>query len=122
MVLPFTATDAWACYASLFLMVADIVSGFAQAVANKSIDSTKMRVGLWHKMASIMLIVLAAGVDLFTANGVELGFHLPIFTGVCLYVGVMELTSNLENIKAIYPALAKSPIFKAFNKENDEAQ
>lgn len=122
MLMPFGDAEVWLCYAAMFLMLMDIITGFSQAVANKAIDSTKMRVGLWHKMASVMLLVLAAAVDIFTVNGVNLGFHLPIFSAVCVYVCGMELASNLENIKAIYPALAQSPIFKAFNKDDDEAQ
>lgn len=99
----------------LVMILLDVVSGFAKALMNGTLSSTKMRTGLWHKLAIIFLLVL--GIILSAASGVlELGFEIPAIEMVAVYIVVMEVVSILENIKEINPGLSDNPIFKVFDR------
>ena len=45
----------WILFLPLFLMAADVVTGWIQATINETWDSTKMRVGLYRKSGEILL-------------------------------------------------------------------
>lgn len=82
---------AWQILAPIIFSVADVVTGFIQAVINKNVDSTKMRNGLLHKALIVTIILLAFVAD-FTFS---LNFISKI---VCGYVIIMEVMSITENI------------------------
>ena len=102
----------------LFIMF-DVVTGYAQAIANKNIQSEKMRKGFWHKLAIILALVLAGAIDVLMGTGVVLdtGISAPIFEAACVYVIVMELSSILENIKKMNPELAGSKLLDLFGSQ-----
>ena len=81
----------WKILAPILFMLADIITGFIQAVINKNVDSSVMRTGLLHK---IMLIVI-----IFLSYILDLTFNLSYISRiVSVYIIIMELTSILENI------------------------
>ena len=81
----------WKILAPILFMLADIITGFIQAVINKKVDSSVMRTGLLHK---IMLIVI-----IFLSYILDLSFNLSYISRiVSVYIIIMELTSILENI------------------------
>jgi phage-related holin len=82
----------------------DVLSGSLYAIMRHQWTSTKMRVGLFHKMAIILFIVLAILCD-FGQQYLALGFKLPIAKSVCIYVILMEIGSTGENIINLNPAL-----------------
>lgn len=96
-------------------IVMDILSGVLYAVKSKTWTSTKMREGLFHKMAIILFIVLAILCD-FGQAYLDLGFKIPITTGVLIYVCGMELGSTGENLIKINPKLTEK-IKTFFTKE-----
>lgn len=83
---------AWQILTPIIFSLADVVTGFIQAVINKNVDSAVMRTGLLHKVLITLVILLAFIADLTFS----LDFIARI---VCIYVIVMESTSILENIK-----------------------
>ncbi len=106
---------------ALAFVALDVLTGYAQAIATKTIDSTKMRTGFWHKLAIILALLLAALLDVAANGGLELGFSVPLFNSACIYVVLMEVTSIIENIKAMNPELAGSKLMQLFEKHsNDE--
>lgn len=82
---------AWQISSPIIFSIADVITGFIQAVINKNVDSTKMRNGLLHKALLITIILLSFVAD-FTFS---LNFISKI---VCGYVIIMEVISIAENI------------------------
>lgn len=97
----------------------DVLTGYAQAVANKDVSSAKMRNGFWHKLALVFAILAAGMVDIATGYELDLGFDVPIFEASCLYVMVMELTSIAENIKRMNQELADSRLLSLLEVKHD---
>ena len=82
----------WQGGATLIFMVADIITGFMQAVINKDVDSQKMREGIMRKGLLMLVIILS-----FVA---QYAFNIPqVSKVVCLYIIFMEIISILENVK-----------------------
>ena len=92
----------------------DIASGFIQAIANKCVDSTTMRNGLWHKCGFIGTVILAAMCE-WAMTYVDLGFTLPLFAPVCVFICLTEVVSIFENFCKLSPELANSKVAELFN-------
>ena len=115
----------------LFVIVAgfialDVISGFGQACVNKTVDSSIMRRGLWHKSAYVLAIMLAVLCE-YSAVYIDLGFTLPIVAPVCGFICVTELVSILENLGKLNPEIANSKLLDFFSQsrkrrdgDNDE--
>jgi toxin secretion/phage lysis holin len=113
--------DWWAVTIALVFIVFDFVSGIVKAAYNKSISSSVMRQGLYHKVAEFMVIVLAVFVDA-ACQHLELGFDAPILSVACAYIVLMEVASIIENIGEMNPDLTNSPVFGIFQKgESNDA-
>lgn len=82
----------WQILTPLIFSIADVITGFIQAVINKDVDSAVMRTGLLHKVLITLIVLLSFIADLTFS----LSFISKI---VCIYVIIMETTSILENIK-----------------------
>lgn len=95
-------------------VVMDLATGVMQAVANKTLDSTKMRAGLWHKCGFIMVVVLAALVE-WAMQFVDIGFTLPLLVPVCVFIILTEIVSIFENVCKLSPELANSKLAQLFN-------
>lgn len=107
----------WHIAAIVCVFVAmDLVTGVMQAVANKTLDSSKMRAGLWHKCGFIMAIILAALVE-WAMQFIDLGFTLPLSVPVCVFVILTEIVSIFENVCQLSPELANSKLAQLFNVE-----
>lgn len=92
----------------------DLATGVMQAVANKTLDSTKMRAGLWHKCGFIMAVILAALVE-WAMRFIDLGFTLPLLVPVCVFIILTEVVSIFENVCKLSPELANSKLAQLFN-------
>lgn len=95
-------------------IVMELATGVMQAVANKTLDSTKMRTGLWHKCGFIMAVILAALVE-WSMRFIDLGFTLPLFVPVCVFIILTEIVSIFENVCKLSPELANSKLAQLFN-------
>ena len=101
------------------LIVLDIITGFLKAVETRTMDSSKLRTGLYHKGAFIGVIVLAVIVE-WGSGFLRLGFQLPIVTPVCVYVALTEIVSVFENLCGINPELRGSKIAGIFGCNSNE--
>lgn len=106
-----TTTDVWCAIAVTFFITTDYVTGVAKAIMQNNLSSKKMREGLGHKFAYIILTLTAWFIDEVNLH-VDLGLPVSVFVctvgGICL----IELTSILENITAINPELADAPFMQ----------
>lgn len=106
-------------------MVFDIITGLLQALANKTYKSSKMRVGLWHKISFVLIIALAFGFE-FAQGYIDLGFTVPLVIPVCAYVCMNEIGSIIENLALLNPKLVPEKLrsllninFEIEEKQND---
>lgn len=118
--------DYMVIVAPLVFMLLDIVTGYAKGVAQKSVSSSVMRQGLWHKFALIILLVVAYLVSYLSTSTFSFPYEVPAFQLTALYVVVMEITSILENIAIINPEIKGSKFFSVFHHtetqlDNDNA-
>lgn len=95
--------------ALLVCIVFDIISGFGAAAANNSIDSSKMRKGIWHKLAEIMFVFVADIIDGLLLGGLQIQIQ-PVLVGTLLFLVFMELLSIVENLIKANPDLARVPL------------
>lgn len=82
----------WKIITPLLFSLADIITGYIQAIINKNVDSSVMREGLLHKILLIIIMLLAFVMQF--AFGLK-----AISIAVCLYICLMETVSILENLK-----------------------
>lgn len=101
-----------AAFALVFIAM-DLLTGFAQAVANKTVNSTKMRGGLWHKCGFVLTMILSALIE-WAMQYIDLGFTLPLFVPVCVFIILTEIVSIFENICELSPELAGSKLAQLF--------
>lgn len=99
-------------------MVFDIISGLLQAIANKTYASSKMRVGLWHKISFILIIALAFGLE-FAQGFIDLGFTVPLVVPVCAYIIMNEIGSIIENLALLNPKLVPAKLRELLNIKFD---
>lgn len=99
----------------LALISLDIVTGLIKAFYNNCFNSAEMRQGLIRKFTTIILVLMAFGLQLVATYIPELPSELGyVFNGTCLYVIAMELASNVENILAVNDELGSDKIRKFF--------
>lgn len=110
----------WSIMACLALMVFDVITGFLGAWKSKDINSTKMREGLFHKGALILIIALACMCEFFVLHVPELGISVPLVIPTCVIIFAMELVSITENIAKVNPELADSKLLKLFKTNGDK--
>lgn len=103
----------------LILIVLDVVSGIAAAFVNKTIDSSVMRRGLWHKASYLLVIILAIVLEWAVSVGgpdLGIGIDLPIVVPTCIYLGLTEISSIGENLSQIDPSLRSAPVFSVLGR------
>ena len=115
----FTDPDIWALIAVLFFVATDYITGTVKAIMAGNLSSKRMREGLGHKFAYLVLILVAYMIDTIGAH-VDLGLpvHVYLITigGICL----IELTSIIENITEINPELKDVPFLQIFSTTNTD--
>ena len=101
-------------------IVFDILTGLITAAYHKNINSTKLRMGLYHKMSEILTVIGATALE-YGMQYINLNIDIPIVKGVVTYICIMELISIMENLGELNPQLGK--LFKGFLeklKDKDE--
>lgn len=87
-------------------MVMDIVTGFAYAIKNKSVNSTVFRDGIYKKVGSVAIVLFGVLVD-YCQTMVDIGFSIDCTVTFSIAIIVMESISILENIGNLNPDLVK---------------
>ena len=103
------------------LICIDYVSGVIGSIVNKDFSSSKMREGLIHKSAYVLVFALAELVKVMSLY-YDLGIAgaEAIVGLVIVWVSVTEIGSILENLVKINPELNDSRFFEIFGKEDIE--
>lgn len=106
---------------ALVFILFDFLTGFIQAVANKDVQSEKLRQGLFHKCGFILAIVFGFMCE-YAMQFVDLGFDVPVGSAVCVYIILTEIVSSLENLGSLSPELADSSFMSIFKLHNNETE
>ena len=96
------------------LIIMDYGTGVANAIMHNQMSSEKMRSGLWHKFAYIVVICTAILIE-WGAQWFDLGFGLPLVTPVLISIALIEITSILENCTNLNTELKKNKVFNIFS-------
>lgn len=100
------------------LIALDVISGIMQAVANRSLSSQKMRAGIYHKGAYVLVIALAALLE-YGQVYIDFGITVPLVGPSCAYIGTTEALSILENVCKMNPDIRKSPLFNLLGQNQN---
>lgn len=99
-------------------IVFDFITGSFLALKEHNFNSSVMRQGLYHKVGSLLTMCLGGAIDL-AQKYIDLGYNIPVATGICAYLILMEIGSILENIGKINPNIIPEQIKKRFQKLNN---
>lgn len=108
-----TQTDMWSAIAVLFFSSTDYLTGVIKASIQGNLSSKRMREGLGHKLAYLILTLVAWFIDTLNTH-LSLGFPINILTCTASGVCLIELTSIIENIAIINPDLKDAPFMSVF--------
>lgn len=115
----FNDPDVWALIAVLFFVATDYITGIVKAIMTGNLSSQRMREGLGHKFAYLVLILTSYMIDTFSVH-VDLGLPVHVYLvtvgGICL----IELTSIIENVTEINPELKDVPFMRIFSATNTD--
>lgn len=101
-------------------ILADIITGYLGAWASRQLSSSKMRKGLVHKATLCIIMALGALIDFAQSRDiVNLGYDIPMFEVICIYIIFMEINSIIENVGIIFPDLKDSKLLKLFKNNQD---
>lgn len=105
------------------IMIAfDVLTGWLKAIKKGKFKSTVMKKGLLSKVTEMIILVLMYVLEYYLPQ-INVNLGIPIVALVGVYIVIMELSSVIENIGSINPALSKklSHIFADFiNQEKGE--
>ena len=96
----------------------DIGSGLLKALHAGDLDSTKLRKGLYHKIAEL-LILFGAGFLEYSLHYFGYGSDIPILKAIAIYICATEFVSVTENISIVSPTLGNF-LEKYFDKISRE--
>lgn len=112
-----TQSNTWCAIAVLFFISTDYITGIIKAITQGNLSSKKMREGLGHKLAYLILTTTTWFISILNTH-LPLNFPIDVFTctvsGICL----IELTSIIENITAINPELKNAAFMSIFTQDN----
>ena len=104
-----------------FLMLLDILLGYAAAVKTKSVKSAKMREGLWHKTGEMGIIAVGDVLDGMMLGGIDMPFSAPVTTAMIVYLSINEAVSCMENAVKLDPELGGKRFFRVLMETLNEA-
>lgn len=93
------------------VVLLDFISGFAKAVYTHSVASSKMRDGLFHKFAYVLVIAVCILFDYAQAK-VNIGTHVPLVLIACAYIVITDTVSFFENVCAFNLQIANMRVVK----------
>lgn len=99
------------------LVIIDYTTGIISSIVNKCFDSSKMRMGLLHKLSYAVAIAVALIVQQL-GHYYELGFIYSdaMLTLVIIWIIITEVGSILENIVIINPSLSDNNFLSIFDR------
>lgn len=104
-----------------FLMLLDILLGYAAAVKGKSVKSAKMREGLWHKTGELGVVAVGDVLDGMMLGGINMPFSAPVTTAMIVYLAINEAVSCMENAIKLDPELSDERFFRVLMETLSES-
>ena len=104
-----------------FLMLLDILLGYASAVKSKTVKSAKMREGMWHKTGEMGIIAVGDVLDGMMLGGIDMPFSAPVTTAIIVYLAINEAVSCMENAVKLDPELGDKRFFRVLMETLNEA-
>lgn len=104
-----------------FLMLLDILLGYAAAVKGKTVKSAKMREGLWHKTGELGVVAVGDVLDGMMLGGIDMPFSAPVTTAMIVYLTINEAVSCMENAVKLDPELGDKRFFRVLIETLNEA-
>lgn len=101
------------CAITGIFIVTDYLTGVVKAIEKNELSSEKMRTGLFHKFAYVIIIFIGYIID-YAQTLFNIGFEAPISESVCVFIILIELSSIIENCIAINPELQNTKIGNIF--------
>lgn len=105
---------------ALIFVAFDTISGLIKAFATNAFNSTKVKEGIFHKAALILIMVMSVVIDILSGFIPSMPFTVPLTQGCCLLIIGMECMSVLENVCAINPTLKDSALIKHLLPTNED--
>ena len=93
------------------VVLLDFISGFTKAVYTHSVASSKMRDGLFHKFAYMLVIAICILFDYAQAK-FNIGTHVPLVLIACVYIIFTDTVSFFENVTAFNLQIANMRVVK----------
>lgn len=93
------------------IVLLDFISGFSKAVYTHTVASSKMRDGLFHKFAYVLIVALCILLDYAQAK-VNLGTHVPLVLIACGYIVITDIVSFVENVSAFNLQIANMRVVR----------
>lgn len=93
------------------VVLLDFISGFAKAVYTHSVASSKMRDGLFHKFAYMLVVAICILFDYAQAK-FNIGTHVPLVLIACVYIVITDTVSFFENVCAFNLQIANMRVVK----------
>lgn len=93
------------------VVLLDFISGFAKAVYTHSVASSKMRDGLFHKFAYMLVVAICILFDYAQAK-FNIGTHVPLVLIACVYIVITDTVSFFENVCAFNLQIANMQVVK----------
>ena len=100
-------------------IITDVVTGAAQALYHKILNSDKMRNGVYHKLSFIFAVCVAALIE-YAMTYIDIGFTMPVVIPTCAYIIITELVSIVENVASMNPELTSSPVFNLLKNDKSD--
>lgn len=95
--------------ALLISIVMDIVLGLVGAALRHEVKSSKMRLGIQHKVAELGILVVSDVIDGMLTGGFDFGIA-PTLIGTASFLVLMEMFSILENCVKMNPEFVDVPL------------
>lgn len=107
----------------LALIIIDYTTGIISSIVNKCFDSSKMRIGLLHKLSYAVAIAVAIIVQQL-GNYYDLGYVYSdaMLTLVLIWIIITEVGSILENIITINPGLSSNSFLAIFDRREKKEE
>lgn len=101
----------------LVFMLLDIITGLAQAFSTGSYDSSKMRLGMWHKLTEILAVCFCGFCD-YALPVINITLPVELYGCIIAYLVIMECGSIIENLGSMFPEIGKylGNVFEKVNK------
>lgn len=107
--------DITAFIVVLLFIIFDVLTGWLKAFRTGTLNSSIMRDGLLNKIDEVLAIMFGYLCE-YAFPKVGVPVKLPMASGICVYIVLMETTSIVENIAVMNPKLNEI-LLKVFDTE-----